>query len=163
MVPRIDAPTDNVIAKTSVDTRGDAQCCSLNPGVPARCWHLFSQEPAGSRREKFRTFLTEQYWGDAMRRSGYAYHRHYAEKQPANGISQPALIETHTTDVYIHWQTLPVSGSRQRQGNASQRQMRGKSLLCTNLPLPSKRRPTTDDFATNSRLTILYSSPRQKR
>jgi hypothetical protein len=43
--------------------------------------------------------------------------------------------------VCIHWRTSPVSGSGQRQGHAPQRQMRGKSLLCTTLPLPSKQRP----------------------
>jgi hypothetical protein len=57
-----------------------------------------------------------------------------------------AIETTSTTDdlpknVCIHWRTLPVSRSGQRQGHAPQRQMRGKSLLCTTLPLPSKQRP----------------------
>jgi hypothetical protein len=43
--------------------------------------------------------------------------------------------------VCIHWRTSPVSRSGQHQGHAPQRQMRGKSLLCTTLPLPSKQRP----------------------
>jgi hypothetical protein len=51
------------------------------------------------------------------------------------------LNRNHTMQVCIHWRTSPVSRSGQRQGHAPQRQMRGKSLLCTTLPLPSKQRP----------------------